>query len=64
MQVPLTTGCLLIECGVGIHDSDWQTSYGGDLWKTRGSHGCVNTPPSVMKELYGLVSEGTPVIVF
>ncbi|MGX7164236.1 L,D-transpeptidase family protein [Enterococcus massiliensis] len=50
--------------GVGIHDSDWQTSYGGDLWKTRGSHGCVNTPPSVMKELYGLVSEGTPVIVF
>jgi lipoprotein-anchoring transpeptidase ErfK/SrfK len=50
--------------GVGIHDSDWQPEYGGDLWKTRGSHGCVNTPPNVMKELFGLVEKGTPVLIF
>ena len=43
--------------GVGIHDSDWQPEYGGDLWKTRGSHGCINTPPSVMKELFGMVEK-------
>ncbi|MDT2986757.1 L,D-transpeptidase family protein [Enterococcus casseliflavus] len=49
--------------GVGIHDSDWQTEYGGDLWKTRGSHGCINTPPGVMKELYSKAEVGTPVIV-
>ena len=50
--------------GVGIHDSDWQPEYGGELWKTRGSHGCINTPPSVMKELFGMVEVGTPVLVF
>ncbi|MFV0557137.1 MAG: L,D-transpeptidase family protein [Enterococcus sp.] len=50
--------------GVGIHDSSWQSAYGGDRWKTNGSHGCVNTPPSVMKELYGMVEVGTPVLVF
>lgn len=50
--------------GIGIHDSDWQPEYGGDLWKTRGSHGCVNTPPSVMKELFEKVDKGTPVLVF
>lgn len=50
--------------GVGIHDSDWQPEYGGDLWKTRGSHGCINTPPNVMKELFGLVEVGTPVLIF
>lgn len=50
--------------GVGIHDSPWQPAYGGDLWKTRGSHGCVNTPPKVMSELYKMVSEKTPVIIF
>lgn len=50
--------------GVGIHDSDWQPEYGGELWKTRGSHGCVNTPPGVMKELYAAVENGTPVLVF
>ena len=49
--------------GVGIHDSDWQTTYGGDRWKTVGSHGCVNTPPEVMKALYNSVEVGVPVIV-
>lgn len=50
--------------GVGIHDSDWQPAYGGELWKTVGSHGCINTPPGVMKELYEMVEVGTPVLVF
>lgn len=50
--------------GVGIHDSEWQPAYGGDLWKTNGSHGCVNTPPSVMAQLYNAVEVGTPVIIF
>lgn len=50
--------------GVGLHDSDWQPEYGGELWKTRGSHGCVNTPPSVMAQLFDMVEVGTPVLVF
>ncbi|HJF19839.1 MAG TPA: L,D-transpeptidase family protein [Enterococcus columbae] len=50
--------------GVGIHDSDWQPAYGGNLWQTRGSHGCVNTPPSVMAQLYAAVEVGTPVLIF
>lgn len=49
--------------GVGIHDSSWQPAYGGELWKTVGSHGCVNTPPGVMAELFNMVEVGTPVIV-
>jgi lipoprotein-anchoring transpeptidase ErfK/SrfK len=49
--------------GVGIHDSNWQPAYGGELWKTVGSHGCVNTPPGVMAELFDMVEVGTPVIV-
>ncbi|MGX6962807.1 L,D-transpeptidase family protein [Vagococcus xieshaowenii] len=50
--------------GVGIHDSDWQPEYGGDLWKTRGSHGCINTPPAIMKQLFEKVEVGTPVLIF
>lgn len=50
--------------GVGIHDSDWQPAYGGQLWKTVGSHGCINTPPGVMKELYAMIEVGVPVLVF
>ena len=30
---------------VGIHDADtWRSEYGGEIYKTSGSHGCVNTP--------------------
>ena len=50
--------------GVGIHDSNWQTAYGGTRYKDGfGSHGCVNTPPSVMANLFEQVAVGTPVIV-
>lgn len=50
--------------GVGIHDSDWQEAYGGTRWKDGyGSHGCVNTPPTVMAKLYNATKVGTPVVI-
>lgn len=52
------------QTGVGIHDSNWQSAYGGDLWLYRGSHGCINTPPDKMSELYPMLEVGTPVLVF
>lgn len=49
---------------VGIHDADWRREFGGEIYRTNGSHGCINTPPEVMSELYELVEIGTPVVTF
>lgn len=49
---------------VGIHDADWRSRFGGQIYKTDGSHGCINTPPKKMAELYEMVEIGTPVITF
>lgn len=49
--------------GVGLHDADWRASFGGNIYKTNGSHGCINLPPSIAKEVYDLVFQGMPVIV-
>nr|WP_319216099.1 L,D-transpeptidase family protein [uncultured Trichococcus sp.] len=49
--------------GIGIHDSSWQPAYGGEYWLTAGSNGCVNTPPGVMAELYGMIGIGVPVVI-
>ncbi|MDE6673454.1 MAG: L,D-transpeptidase [Acetatifactor sp.] len=49
---------------VGIHDADWRSEFGGEIYLTGGSHGCVNTPVDVMGELYELVEVGTPVVMF
>lgn len=52
------------DTGVGIHDSPWQPRYGGNWYLTHGSHGCVNTPPSVMKQVFATVSINTPVVIY
>ncbi len=53
-----------VKGNIGIHDADWRSSFGGTIYKTNGSHGCINTPPSVMKELFPMVEVGTPVVMF
>ena len=50
---------------VGIHDADtWRSEYGGEIYKTNGSHGCVNTPTENARKIFEAVEIGTPVIVY
>lgn len=51
--------------GVGFHDANWQTAFGGERYKIHnvGSHGCVNMPVDKAAELYNLIEVGTPVII-
>jgi len=49
---------------IGIHDADWRDEFGGDIYKTDGSHGCVNIPKEVMPDIYEMVELGTPVVMF
>lgn len=49
---------------IGIHDAPWRDEYGGEIYKTNGSHGCINTPYDKMQQLYEMVEIGTPVIIY
>ncbi len=49
---------------IGIHDADWQSTFGGDTYLYRGSLGCINIPPSVMDDIFSLSYVGMPVAVF
>jgi hypothetical protein len=53
-----------VKGSIGIHDASWRSEFGGEIYKTNGSHGCINTPTEVMEELYDMVEIGTPVIMF
>lgn len=48
---------------IGMHDASWHNVFGGDIYKSRGSHGCVNMPYWAAKKLYNNISVGTRVIV-
>ena len=49
---------------IGMHDANWRGSFGGNIYKTNGSHGCVNLPPSVAKTIYENIEKGTAVICY
>lgn len=50
--------------GIGMHDAKWRSSFGGAIYKTGGSHGCINLPPSVAKTIFDNISAGTPVLCY
>lgn len=49
---------------VGIHDFKERYHFGGTIYLTNGSHGCVNTPYEAVRQIYDAVDIGTPVIVY
>ena len=50
--------------GVGLHDASWQDKFGGVLYKSRGSRGCINLPYEVAKKVYTEVKNETPVVIY
>ena len=50
--------------GYGLHDANWRSEFGKVIYKTDGSHGCVNMPPAKARELYGMSYAGMPVILY
>ncbi len=48
----------------GFHDASWRSEFGGEIYKTDPSHGCVNMPTNMVARLWGLVHIGTPVTIY
>jgi lipoprotein-anchoring transpeptidase ErfK/SrfK len=49
---------------IGLHDAPWRSAFGGDIYLTSGSHGCINMPPAKAKKLYENISKGVAVVVY
>lgn len=51
--------------GQGLHDASWQSSFGGDRYKTgHGSHGCINLPEDQAALIYNTIDGGYPIIIY
>ncbi len=50
--------------GIGMHDASWRGSFGGRIYKTNGSHGCINLPRSAAKTIFENISSGVPVLCY
>ena len=48
----------------GLHDATWRVNFGGDIYLTNGSHGCVNLPLESAERIYKEVYMFYPVVVY
>lgn len=49
---------------IGLHDASWRYSFGGNIYKTDGTHGCVNAPLYLAKTIFNHIEDGTPFICY
>jgi len=48
----------------GMHDATWRWQFGGNIFMTDGSHGCLNLPLDAAATIYSYIYEGYPVICY
>lgn len=61
-EVPVTYWMPFVY-GQGLHDIN-RSAFGGEIYKTNGSHGCVNLPIDQAKIIYETVDKGYAVIIY
>lgn len=50
--------------GIGMHDATWRNKFGGNIYISGGSHGCVNMPKAAAAQTYEYIDETMPIIVY
>lgn len=50
--------------GIGMHDATWRSKFGGTIYQTAGSHGCINLPYSAAQTIFNTIETGTPVVCY
>ncbi len=50
--------------GIGIHDASWRGEFGGSIYKTNGSHGCINSPYYLAKAIFDNIEKGNPIVCY
>jgi hypothetical protein len=49
---------------MGLHDAKWRYVFGGEIYKRKGTHGCVNAPLFLAKTIFENIEGGIPIIIY
>ncbi len=49
---------------IGIHDAGWRHSFGGEIYKRNGTHGCINAPLYLAKAIFESIEADVPIICY
>jgi lipoprotein-anchoring transpeptidase ErfK/SrfK len=63
-ETPVTFWMPFTNNGIGFHDATWRSKFGGEIYRSSGSHGCVNLPYAAAQELFNIAYVGLPVVCY
>lgn len=49
---------------IGLHDATWRSRFGGTIYKTNGSHGCINLPRGAAAAIYDIIDGSYAVVCY
>ena len=50
---------------IGLHDASWRNGqFGGNIYMTSGSHGCINLPPEKAAIIFEKIEKAMPVVCY
>ncbi|WP_288476969.1 peptidoglycan binding domain-containing protein [uncultured Clostridium sp.] len=50
--------------GIGLHDATWRSQFGGNIYISNGSHGCVNLPYKVAEIIFNNIDGSMPIVCY
>ncbi len=49
---------------IGMHDASWRSRFGGTIYKTNGSHGCINLPKDAAASIFEAIDASYAVVCY
>ncbi|MBE7008841.1 MAG: L,D-transpeptidase [Ruminococcaceae bacterium] len=49
---------------IGLHDASWRSRFGGTIYRTNGSHGCVNLPRDVAETIFNTIDGSYAIVCY
>ena len=50
--------------GQGLHDATWRGAFGGSIYQSDGSHGCINLPYWAAETIYQNIDAGVAIVIY
>lgn len=49
---------------IGLHDASWRSRFGGTIYRTDGSHGCINLPRDVAETVFETIDDSYAIVCY
>ncbi len=49
---------------IGMHDASWRSRFGGTIYRSNGSHGCINLPSGAAETIFNTIDDSYAIVCY